>query len=1407
MNQLLRIFAFIMLFSATYSQLKATHVAAADIYYEYVSPLTYRLHLKLYRDCKLNMNNGQANAMLGGTANIVVSSVSCGQSFTVTLDTNGNNTRKIYGDLCPNIENWCVNFTSIFPGYEEWHYKTIVTLPMACADWRFQYSLCCRNNIIANMMTPGGQNMCVRAGLNNLVRPINNSAFLSIKPIPYVCVNQPKTYLNGPLDPDLDSLHFIANTPLGTATCNPTTFNLGGTPANPLGAAAPGGYVIDPLTGTATFTPTVTGAYVLAFTCFDIDINTGDTVGFVMRDVQINVLNCNAAPPSDPNGTQNYQIINLVGATLSSPQPIVMNVCPGTTMSFDIQAISNSGSNQILTYANNAVSAPGSTYTSNPPNGGNPVTGTFTWTPSVADVGPHVLIITFMDSTCTVAQPIVLKSYAVVLINVLPGVDAGPDLNYCINADSIQLDVNGPPGITQWVWTDLNGNSQNIGLSNPNIKNPKAAPPVTTTYIVSAVNPPPNLVCKSQDTITVVAVPGILVSAGGNHTICANDSVILPASANPAQANPTIEWTPGGTLSDSTALTPWAKPLATTTYKLFYIDDFGCEYTDFATVNVNGIRAVLNSSSSENNVCPGYPFQLFANAASMPCGLSVFPCNNNPTIHTVGTGNIQQNQFTPYFTNAQDAYKTQMLFTADELQTAGIRMGNLKSISWQVTSKASDTMRNVVISLGCTNETSLTGVTGFLGGTSIVYDTNKYYSNLGWNTHQFETDYYWDGVSNLVVQICYNVTGNFNNQDVVSSSNTPNNQFMHQNMATGVGCALSATTPLLSSVRPNTRFTNCETGSFNYSWTPGQTLDNPTTKDPNSSGIFNSTDFVVTVTSSSNPNCVSMDTVQVIVDNSNAVTASASPMVLCEPGLVTLTGTPVGPPPVYTCGEENVDCLGPVNTYTLGTGVLNNTNVTPFNGGAYSGSRTQMLVTAADMATLGITKGKISSFALDVAAKNSNAGYAMTVKMGCTPLTQLNDFIPAKDLKVVYQSNNYNTVLGWNPIVLNTPFVWDGVNSLLIEICYYNGPNNLVGTDPVNYTATVNPQFFSQSSNFGGCEIPLVQSPSSPIIGNGLPNIQFNLCDIPVKPWPYRWVPGTFVYDSTNQTTLAYINGTTTYAVYTTGGNKCEVKDSVTITLSIHDLKVSPMDTTICEGDSYQPMATGIGNAPSETYTWYDKDWTQNHMSCTNCRNPVLTPPGSGDYEYHCIRLDSYGCADTVTIKVYLNPKPTVTILNGDSIKIRYQQEVNLVASGAYVYSWVPAYGLSNPNVPNVVVSPGQPTLYTVYGMNQKGCRNIDSIYVDIDYHDNLFVPNAFTPNGDGNNDIFRIANLTFQNVQEFRVLNRWGQEIFSATDNRGWNGTFKGELQDGGTYFYMIRVAFPDGTTKFYKGDVILIR
>lgn len=91
-----------------------------------------------------------------------------------------------------------------------------------------------------------------------------------------------------------------------------------------------------------------------------------------------------------------------------------------------------------------------------------------------------------------------------------------------------------------------------------------------------------------------------------------------------------------------------------------------------------------------------------------------------------------------------------------------------------------------------------------------------------------------------------------------------------------------------------------------------------------------------------------------------------------------------------------------------------------------------------------------------------------------------------------------------------------------------------------------------------------------------------------------------------------------------------------------------------------------------------------------------------------------------------------------------------------------------------------------------------------------LKIPNAFTPNGDGLNDVFKIVNVSNERVVDFRVFNRWGTIVYRSTDGdaaHGWDGNYKGQAQQTGVYGYLIRIAYPDGNIETYKGTVTLLR
>jgi gliding motility-associated-like protein len=520
---------------------------------------------------------------------------------------------------------------------------------------------------------------------------------------------------------------------------------------------------------------------------------------------------------------------------------------------------------------------------------------------------------------------------------------------------------------------------------------------------------------------------------------------------------------------------------------------------------------------------------------------------------------------------------------------------------------------------------------------------------------------------------------------------------------------------------------------------------------------------------------------------------------LCRAGYINLGATTTVPTPLQNvsgCDTSTALCTGNINSGFVGQGLDTNTATnSPFYGG-FNDARAQYLYRAAELKAMGLTPGNIKTLEWLVTQKLSSIPYNnFTVKIGCTIL---NDITGAylTGLQTVY-SANYSTVPGLNTINLTTPYNWDGTTNLVVEVCYDN--TAISAHDYVAETVTPFGSTIHRSGNgLQGCAITTQGSLS--IYGNYRPKLGFYICEPPAQPLNnFTWAPGTFLGDSTVQNPKVFVTGPARYIVTTIDKNYCAHRDSTTVTLSVRYPFLQPTEyTSICVGESVQLIAGGGLN-----YTWLAPDVTT--LSCITCPDPVVTPLQTTVYE--AVISDQYGCADTLQKLVNVKPLPAIEILTPNST-VKYGQSIQLVAQGASLYSWTPLSSLSDPNLPDPFATPLEPTTYYVTGLSDGGCRNIDSVHIDIDYHGHLFIPTAFSPNSDGKNDVFRVTNMTFQKLQEFRVFNRWGQEIFSTNDgNKGWDGTWKGVAQENGVYQFLIRVSYPDGLVETYKGDVTLVR
>jgi gliding motility-associated-like protein len=163
----------------------------------------------------------------------------------------------------------------------------------------------------------------------------------------------------------------------------------------------------------------------------------------------------------------------------------------------------------------------------------------------------------------------------------------------------------------------------------------------------------------------------------------------------------------------------------------------------------------------------------------------------------------------------------------------------------------------------------------------------------------------------------------------------------------------------------------------------------------------------------------------------------------------------------------------------------------------------------------------------------------------------------------------------------------------------------------------------------------------------------------------------------------------------------------------------------------------------------------------------------------------------------------------GDSIQLVPQ--ANFTIEG---FTWSPVAGLSDPNALEPFASPTVSTTYTLNARDADGCSATAQIAITVDKRRSVYIPNAFSPNGDGNNDYFTVyAGADVREVKLFRIFDRWGNLVFEAGPLRpneptlGWDGSFRGEPLGPAVFVFYAEVEFVDGVTEMIKGDVLLLR
>lgn len=301
----------------------------------------------------------------------------------------------------------------------------------------------------------------------------------------------------------------------------------------------------------------------------------------------------------------------------------------------------------------------------------------------------------------------------------------------------------------------------------------------------------------------------------------------------------------------------------------------------------------------------------------------------------------------------------------------------------------------------------------------------------------------------------------------------------------------------------------------------------------------------------------------------------------------------------------------------------------------------------------------------------------------------------------------------------------------------------------------------------------------------------------------YEWSPSLTVSCDTCQTTNATPLASANYIVEGTDGNGCKSKDTVLVTVQTVTTSEVGEGGEICADSSIQLHALG-----AQHYIWTPSESLDDATSANPIASPDITTL------YTVLAYEGSCLADTNTVAVVVHPLPTVYAGSDETIIIGNSVTLNATGGNISTYLWLPTQGLSCDICSSTQASPTATTTYTVQVTSHFGCIAKDDITVNVLCNQSqLFIPNTFSPNGDGENDVFYPRGIGLKNIRSFRIYNRWGEMIFERKNiqlndaQNGWNGSYKGSVLSPDVFVYVLEGECSGGDNMIWRGDISLIR
>jgi gliding motility-associated-like protein len=1183
---------------------------------------------------------------------------------------------------------------------------------------------------------------------------------------------------------------------------------------------------------TPSFTPTVSGTYTVTLSTF-AGCTVTDTVQVMVNPLPTPFAGNDAAICSgdttnlNANGGSTFSWSPAAG--LSSASVANPDAFPTATTDYTVTVSNGTCSGQdvvqVLVNPLPVVDAGTGGTVCNGTNVNLQASGanSYTWTPSTGLSATNISNPVSSASTTTTYYAVGTDGNGcskldsvTVIVNPVPIAAAGSDVAICAGGTGTTLNGSGG-GTYSW--------GPGTGLNNTASATPTANPTVTTNYTLTVTN---GFGCIDKDTITVTVNPQPPVDAGPNKIICSGSTVQLNGSGATSYV-----WSPAATLSNSSISNPVATPTANTTYTVVGTDANGCTKTDAVSVILLANPSV--TASNDPTICPGSPTTLTATSSatsftwSPSAGLTSTNTSTTtatPALTTTYTVTVTQNGCTgkdsvtvnvaplPVVSAGPDA----AICKGDSTQlnaSGGI------SYSWSpATGLSSSTVSNPISTTtttvayvvtatdanGCTNKDTVSVMINNLPNVSAGSNLSLCVGDSVQLNASGAVNYQWSAspslsdttianpISTATATTTYTVTG----VDANGCMNTAN--------VTVNANPLPVVTVNNSTICSGSVDTLVANGATNYTWSPAGTV-----LTPNSIEVSPASTTIYTVTGTDGNGCVSTATATVSVVaslSSNPVATNISCNAACN-GSANANITPSGN---YTYSWNNGDTTAVITNLCPGTYTfvaMNNSGCSTTD--SVTISQPTVLSTSAtttDLLCFGINNGTAN-----ISASGGTAGYTYvwsstgsgssvnnlgagtytvfvsdanncmdTIQFTITQPTALAVTATSGNLSCFNAANGSATVNASGGTSGYT-YTWSSIGS---------GPsaNNLTAGA---YTVTVTDQNGCQDTVQFMITQPAVLTASLTATNITCTNTTGSISSVVAggtAAYTYMWQPsGT----GTNPGGLA----AGTYTLSVTDANNCTATQTVTITSStVPPTAGAGADAILNCGAAATLNLNGTSSAANSTFSWSGPNGFTSSL-----QNPVISD--SGTYIV-TVTNTANGCSSTDTVDIGQASIDASFTASPTSGFIPLNVSFTNASSNATAYSWTFGNG-STSTATNTSTTYNTAGVYSVIliATNSAGCIDSDTVDIVVSGAAQILVPNIFSPNGDGINDVFFITN---SGLKELNVLiyDRWGIKVTEITTP---GGTWTGSGSSDGTYFYMVRATGLDDKEITQQGYVQLVR